>query len=148
LNAWKCKFPSLLRFFNGSPTGCHHTYPLRLLPYRRVAELEQENARLLALTQNGSPSPNPTSHPDEEAIAENERLRAQLAAAEERERELSTELARKLAVRDLPVKAEPTEPPFSQSRSLQSPHKSAASFGLMVSPLCPVQASPSAKPHW
>jgi hypothetical protein len=53
-----------------------------------------------------------------------EQLRSQLAAAEERERELSAQLARKAA-----VKIEPAE---SSTKGGQSPHRPAASIGLMV----------------
>jgi hypothetical protein len=99
-----------------------------------VAELEQENARLLALANGGRSSSGPP--PESEAISAVEKLRAQLAAAEERERELSAELARKSAVHDHPQpKVEPVEPtsPLSRSNPAQSqPHKSAASLGLMV----------------
>jgi len=92
-----------------------------------VAELEQENARLLSLTQSGDGG---SRSSDSDVITALEQLRAQLAAAEERERELSAELARKSAARDAPVKVETIEP--SRPTSVQSPHKSAASLGLMV----------------
>ncbi|KAJ7496904.1 hypothetical protein FB451DRAFT_1209186 [Mycena latifolia] len=103
----------------------------------RVAELEQENARLLAMAQGGNPSTAaPRKKSDNDAlVSEIERLRAQLQAAEERERELNAELTAKSASRDVPaVKMEPTEPsfPLSPAPRIQSPHKSAASLGLMV----------------
>ncbi|KAJ3753862.1 hypothetical protein EV360DRAFT_87376 [Lentinula raphanica] len=62
-----------------------------------------------------------------------EMLRAQLANAQRRELELSQELASKSTSRDPRVKIEAVEPtyPLSSPRS-QSPHKLAASLGLMV----------------
>lgn len=97
--------------------------------------MEQENARLLALTQNGSAegsSPHPTA-----LVSEIEKLRAQLAAAQARENELAAELNAKAGVPETRVKVEAPEPEtyLSASRSSSlSPHKSAASLGLMVSP--------------
>lgn len=79
----------------------------------RVAELEQENARLQAFS----------------ASAEVEQLRAQLAAAAERERALAAQLAAP------PVKLEAAEPFLFPARP-QPPHKG-ASLGLMVRPLTP-----------
>ncbi|KAF8178650.1 hypothetical protein K438DRAFT_1908456 [Mycena galopus ATCC 62051] len=104
----------------------------------RVAELEQENARLLAIAQGASPSSTPPrkkTEPNDALVSEVEQLRAQLRAAEERERELNAELTAKTASHDVPpVKIEPSEPslPLSPAPRLQSPHKSAASLGLMV----------------
>ncbi|KAJ6593466.1 hypothetical protein B0H19DRAFT_1090437 [Mycena capillaripes] len=104
----------------------------------RVAELEQENARLLAITKGASPSTAAArKKPDssDALVSEVEQLRAQLRAAEERERELNAELTAKSASSDVPpVKIEPSEPsfPLSPAPRLQSPHKSAASLGLMV----------------
>jgi hypothetical protein len=103
-----------------------------------VAELEQENARLLALTNNGSSSSGAGAPESEVVISAVEQLRAQLAAAEERERELNAQLARKSTTppRDVAVKVESIEPqsPLSRSNSVQAPpHKSGASLGLMVS---------------
>lgn len=101
----------------------------------RVAELEQENARLLALTQSGSSSPQPT--PDPALISEVEQLRAQLAAAQERERELAAKLVSTTTV-EVPVKVEASESyvppasPSSRSLSVPSANKTAASLGLMV----------------
>ncbi|PPQ63046.1 hypothetical protein CVT24_005992 [Panaeolus cyanescens] len=100
----------------------------------RVAELEQENARLLALTQNGSSNtalqPPTTDH---QLLSEVEQLKAQLAAARERELSLSAQLAS--TARDVQVKME--EPQFSlssppRSTALPSANKSGASLGLMV----------------
>ncbi|KAJ7647691.1 hypothetical protein FB45DRAFT_782590 [Roridomyces roridus] len=99
----------------------------------RVAELEQENARLLTMANGGVPCKKPD--PSDALVSEVEHLRAQLQAAEQRERELNAELTAKAASRDVPtVKTEPTEPSFSLSSPLrlQSPTKSAASLGLMV----------------
>lgn len=73
--------------------------------------------------------------PNDALVSQIEQLRAQLHAAEERERELNAELTAKSASRDLPlVKIEPSEPsfPLSPAPRVQSPHKSAASLGLMV----------------
>ncbi|EGO00851.1 hypothetical protein SERLA73DRAFT_159500 [Serpula lacrymans var. lacrymans S7.3] len=94
----------------------------------RVNELEQENARLQALSQSGSGY--------EDLLSEIEQLRSRLSDAEERERELSAELAQK-SVQAVPVKVEHYEqsvPPTSSARSvpMSSPHKSGASLGLMV----------------
>ncbi|KAJ7018348.1 hypothetical protein C8F04DRAFT_1016399 [Mycena alexandri] len=105
----------------------------------RVAELEQENARLLEMAKGGSPSTavsrSKQSDPNDALVSEIEQLRAQLQAAEKRERELNAELTAKSASRDVPlVKIEPSEPSFALSPAprMQSPHKSAASLGLMV----------------
>ncbi|KAH9485506.1 hypothetical protein JR316_0002414 [Psilocybe cubensis] len=105
----------------------------------RVAELEQENARLLALTQSGSSLSTPQhTTPDMHLLSEVEQLKAQLAAARERELSLSAQLASTSAIRDVPVKVEATEqfslasPPRSTTSSLPSAHKSGASLGLMV----------------
>lgn len=98
---------------------------------RRVAELEQENARLLAITR-GEADP---------ALTEMEQLRAQLAAAEQRSNELSAQLALQ-SESEMPsgVKMESfepslpaSEPPSSRASPVpQSGHKSGASLGLMV----------------
>ncbi|KAJ7270020.1 hypothetical protein B0H12DRAFT_1094077 [Mycena haematopus] len=107
----------------------------------RVAELEQENARLLALAQGGSPSapvPRKKTESNDVLVSEIEQLRAQLRAAEERERKLklNAELNAKTASHDVPpVKIEPSEPSLSLSPAprMQSAHKSAAaSLGLVV----------------
>ncbi|KAJ2928631.1 hypothetical protein H1R20_g8490, partial [Candolleomyces eurysporus] len=101
----------------------------------RVAELEQENARLLALTQSGS---QPQSASDPALLSEVEQLRAQLAAAEERERELAAKLVSTSFVKEVPVKVEASESyvppasPSSRSLSVPSANKTAASLGLMV----------------
>ncbi|RXW24978.1 hypothetical protein EST38_g919 [Candolleomyces aberdarensis] len=103
----------------------------------RVAELEQENARLLALTQSGS-QPKPQLASDPALLSEVEQLRAQLAAAEERERELAAKLVSTSFVNEVPVKVEASESyvppasPSSRSLSVPSANKTAASLGLMV----------------
>ncbi|OCH91081.1 hypothetical protein OBBRIDRAFT_792695 [Obba rivulosa] len=105
----------------------------------RVAELEQENARLLALAQGAQARPDDheseQDHEHEELLSEVEQLRAQLAAVQQRERELAAELSRSNASR--PVKLEAVEPqlPAPTRGALAAPHKSeksGASFGLMV----------------
>jgi hypothetical protein len=94
----------------------------------RVAELEQENARLLAITRG-----------EIDPVSEVEQLRAQLAAAEQRSNELSAQLA----IQDSTpsgVKMESFEqslpeslPPSSRASPEPQPgHKSGASLGLMV----------------
>lgn len=103
------------------------------LPSRRVAELEQENARLLALTQSGNASA-VLPQSDNGLFSEVEQLRAQLAAAEKRERELSAQLAIKAVPRDPPIKVEASEVslPLSSAPRSTAPLKSGASLGLMV----------------
>ncbi|KAI0691510.1 hypothetical protein BC835DRAFT_1417077 [Cytidiella melzeri] len=94
---------------------------------QRVVELEQENARLMALARGTTAKP-----PKEELLSEVEQLRARLAAAEERERELSEQLSRKEAE---PVKPEVVEPQLTlapRAAPSQAIHKSGASLGLMV----------------
>ncbi|KAF9647748.1 hypothetical protein BDM02DRAFT_3116605 [Thelephora ganbajun] len=90
----------------------------------RVAELEQENARLLALTR-GEDSP---------ALSEIEQLKARLAAAEQRTQQLSAQL--KQAEHQAPaVKIESTEPEVPPPVSRSAPpytNKSGAGLGLMV----------------
>lgn len=126
LNAWKCtshQSLSILQLPFLSP-----------LPSRRVAELEQENARLLALTQSGNPASAVPPQADNGLISEVEQLRAQLAAAEKRERELSAQLAIKAVPRDPPIKVEASEVslPLSSAPRSTAPLKSGASLGLMV----------------
>jgi hypothetical protein len=101
--------------------------------HSRVAELEQENARLQALAQK-STSREGNSR---ELISEIEQLRARLAAAEQRERELSSQLSN----RPLTVKTELSEPrlPASPARhpafpgQVKSSDKTSASLSLLVS---------------
>ncbi|KAJ4497241.1 hypothetical protein C8R41DRAFT_917882 [Lentinula lateritia] len=99
----------------------------------RVAELEQENARLLAISQMTESFTHPKPQSESELASEVDMLRAQLADARQRELELSQELTTRSTPRDPPVKIEAAETsfPLSSPRS-QSPHKSAASLGLMV----------------
>lgn len=94
----------------------------------RVAELEQENARLLALTQNVK------QEAPQELLSEVEQLRAQLAEAQKREQELNEALSRK-STSPAKVKSEAVEPQLSLSTSRnpsQMLNKSSASLGLMV----------------
>jgi hypothetical protein len=99
----------------------------------RVAELEEENARLQALAQK-SASHDGNSH---ELMSEVEQLRARLVAAEQRERELSSQLSK----RPIVVKTELSEPrlPTSPIRNSafpaqpQSSDKTSASLSLLVS---------------
>lgn len=99
---------------------------------RRVAELEQENARLLALSSSLTAT---QPQKDIELVSEVQQLREQLAALKERERTLSAQLASSNPV----VKIEDTEPslssasPRSTSTTVSSAHKSGASLGLMAS---------------
>lgn len=97
--------------------------------------MEQENARLLALAQGNESSSHPKSKPesDNKLVSEIELLRAQLANAQQRELELSQELAMKSVSAEPSVKMEAIEPTFlPDSPRSQSPHKAAASLGLMV----------------
>ncbi|KAF4620826.1 hypothetical protein D9613_000870 [Agrocybe pediades] len=109
----------------------------------RVAELEQENARLLALTQNGNAGSAPHTTQPVELVSEVEALKAQLAAARERERSLSAQLASKSVSQDSQVKVEAMDSQFSLSSPPRinistssvpsaSASKSGASLGLMV----------------
>lgn len=102
----------------------------------RVAELEQENARLHAIAQRRSS--HAQDQPADELLSEVEQLRAQLAAAQLRERELSEELTKKASSQQSRVKTEAVEPELSlpnRNGSMQLPHKSGASLGLMVGAL-------------
>jgi len=114
---------------------------LKLYP-RRVAELEQENKRLLALTQlNQGQHQTGAAAPPDMATLEVELLKAQLAAAQERARSLSAQLEQRSETNSSTViKVEPIDdltvpsassPPRS-SMGLPSAHKSSASLGLMV----------------
>jgi hypothetical protein len=88
----------------------------------------------LALSQSGSLISRPKNQPEDKLLTEIEQLRAQLAAAEERERELNAKLERKTTTRDAAVKIESVEPEVpSKPVSVSSPSKSGAGFGLMVS---------------
>lgn len=112
-----------------------------LLPSRRVAELEQENARLLALTQGGSVHHQVLPASDPALLSEVEQLRAQLAAAKERERQLAAKLVTS-SQETVSIKQEASEicmpsSPTSRAASLPSANKTAAGLGLMVSFLSP-----------
>ncbi|KAI0359264.1 hypothetical protein OH77DRAFT_1570508 [Trametes cingulata] len=111
----------------------------------RVAELEQENARLLALAQqqqNGQASAPSSSSADSNLLSEVEQLRRQLAETQQRERELAAKLssapstaeeesavARKA---DGNVKVEAVEPQLPASLRAHKGERSGASLGLMV----------------
>lgn len=100
------------------------------LIFSRVAELENENARLLALAQNPQ---------DNNLVSEVEQLKAELAAARNRELELSAQLATRASPslsQEPPVKVEASDN-FSLSSpartsNVPSPNKTGASLGLMV----------------
>lgn len=111
------------------------------LSCRRVAELEQENKRLLALAQQ-DPSHVQTSTvtPSDNLASEVESLKAQLAAAQERAQSLSAQLEQRNDTNSSPdVKVESRDA-VSTAISASSPprpglpsaHKSSASLGLMV----------------
>ena len=99
-------------------------------PSSRVAELEQENARLLASIQQ------PLAASDDEGLkSELEQLRQQLAETQQRERDL----AKKLSTVPSPapekpaeVKMEAVEPSLPVSLRAPKGERSGASLGLMV----------------
>lgn len=96
-----------------------------------MSELEQENARLLALSR-GEDSP---------ALSEIEQLKARLAAAEQRTQQLNAQL-KQAELQAVPaVKIESAEPevppPVPRSAPLYT-HKSGAGLGLMVSIFAPL----------
>ncbi|KZT03980.1 uncharacterized protein LAESUDRAFT_321576 [Laetiporus sulphureus 93-53] len=97
----------------------------------RVAELEQENARLLAIAQ----AQQAQAQQDEELVSEVETLRQQLAEMQERERALAKELSRKTAVRS-PSPAPSTSSLRSdgsdESLRPTKGEKSGTSLGLMA----------------
>ena len=136
LNVWKCKSHSFQPSFIDL-VSCPYHLSNFLLRSRRVSELEQENARLLVLAQNRClPTPQ-QAQSDKELVSEVEQLKAELAAAKERERTLNAQLATKSVTCDPPIKVEATETDVSFSSparpSATSAHKSGASLGLMVS---------------
>lgn len=101
----------------------------------RVAELEQENSALRALTQKGNGASS-HSNSNDTLLSELDQLRAQLAAAGERERDLSAQLERQAEAQRKAIKVEAAESQFSSPRTfpVSVPHtKSGASLGLMVS---------------
>ncbi|KZT21479.1 hypothetical protein NEOLEDRAFT_1181659 [Neolentinus lepideus HHB14362 ss-1] len=88
----------------------------------RVAELEQENARLHALANGSVPPPSINGEPNTSSLlSEIEALRAKLAESEHREQELASKLTK-----PEPVKAEPRSP------SLHHRSTSSGSIGLVV----------------
>ncbi|KAH9925930.1 uncharacterized protein BXZ73DRAFT_49688 [Epithele typhae] len=101
----------------------------------RVAELEQENARLLASIQQTTPPP---SGPEDILKSELEQLRRQLAETQQRERELAEKLEGAPVVAPTPaapaaeVKMEAVEPSLPVSLRAHKGERSGASFGLMV----------------
>jgi hypothetical protein len=105
----------------------------------RVGELEEENARLLALAQSANPTNNQPATADS-ASSEVEKLKAQLAAAQERERELCAQIAATSTAAPALVKSEASElllpplpsPPRSIFPSASSAIKSGTGLGLMV----------------
>lgn len=107
----------------------------------RVAELEQENARLLASIQQQAPSSSsssssPSSSDDDGLKSELEQLRRQLAETQQRERELAEKLSSAPTPQKLDVvKMEQVEPQLPVSLRAHKGERSGASFGLMVSPL-------------
>ena len=110
--------------------------------FSRVAELEQENKRLLVLSQqNMAVSVTSSAQSDDKLVSEVEFLKAQLAAAQERERSLSAQLQLQQNFSSTPVikieNPDTSTPLYSspppRSMALPVPHKSSASLGLMVS---------------
>ncbi|KAG6885383.1 hypothetical protein C0993_002346 [Termitomyces sp. T159_Od127] len=97
----------------------------------RVAELEQENARLSALAQNGS-TPSRTSSRDQELLSQIDDLKAQLASAKERERQLTAELAKSKENVSPVARVEETADSQLPLSTRSSATKSGASLGLMV----------------
>lgn len=125
--------------------------------FRRVGELEEENARLLALTQGSMANANTSAEPHSQgstspALSEIEQLRAQLAAAQERERQLCATIAavststaavapavaRAIKAEETPIvlpPAPPAPPSLISRSSFPSPSsaiKSGTGLGLMV----------------
>ncbi|KAI0365938.1 hypothetical protein BV20DRAFT_1056078 [Pilatotrama ljubarskyi] len=108
----------------------------------RVAELEQENARLLALAQQqqqGGHAPASSASADQGLLSEVEQLRRQLAETQQRERELAAKLssvpaeATSAVVRKADgVKVEAVEPQLPASLRAHKGERSGASLGLMV----------------
>jgi hypothetical protein len=128
LRIWKCEC-----FGITSASGRRFRRLNKLYDCSRVAELEQENARLQALAhKSASHEGNPR-----ELISEIEQLRSRLAAAEQRERELNTQLSK----RPPTVKTELSEPrlPAPPARhpafpgQVKSSDKTSASLSLLVS---------------
>lgn len=91
------------------------------------------------MAQNGSST---SSHSraghSEDLLSEIDHLRAQLAAASEREMELNAELERQEEAKHAAIKIEAAEPhfppsPSARAASISAPYKPGASLGLMVS---------------
>ncbi|KAI0667075.1 hypothetical protein C8Q78DRAFT_983015 [Trametes maxima] len=103
----------------------------------RVAELEQENARLMALAQQQQPTQAQTPAVDRSLLSEVEQLRQQLAETQQRERELAAKLS-SVPAEEAParkaegVKVEAVEPQLPVSLRAHKGERSGASFGLMV----------------
>ncbi|TBU54112.1 hypothetical protein BD310DRAFT_105877 [Dichomitus squalens] len=99
----------------------------------RVAELEQENARLLASIQQQQGS---TPAPAEDGLkSELEQLKRQLAETQQRERELAEKLSSgpvPASVEKPAVKMEVVEPQLPASLRAHKGERSGASLGLMV----------------
>lgn len=105
----------------------------------RVAELEQENARLQALAQQPQSQGTQASTPvDTGLLSEVEQLRRQLAETQKRERELAAKLSSVPEREPSPVrqadvvKVEAVEPVLPASLRAHKGERSGASFGLMV----------------
>ncbi|KAI0753508.1 hypothetical protein C8Q80DRAFT_1118612 [Daedaleopsis nitida] len=102
----------------------------------RVAELEQENARLLASIQHQHQTPTSSTSDGEDGLKlELEQLRRQLAETQQRERELAEKLSsvpKPTAARPVEVKMEAVEPQLPVSLRAHKGERSGASFGLMV----------------
>ncbi|KAI0705320.1 hypothetical protein C8T65DRAFT_577756 [Cerioporus squamosus] len=97
----------------------------------RVAELEQENARLMASLQQ-QPTPPPV---DNSLKSELEQLKRQLAETQQRERELAEKLSsapEPAPAKTNAVKTEAVEPELPVSLRAHKGERSGASFGLMV----------------
>lgn len=112
---------------------------LFFLSRRRVAELEQENARLQALAQQPQSQGAQASTPvDTGLLSEVEQLRRQLAETQKRERELAAKLSSVPEQEPSPVrqadvvKVEAVEPVLPASLRAHKGERSGASFGLMV----------------
>ncbi|KAI1786617.1 hypothetical protein LXA43DRAFT_49216 [Ganoderma leucocontextum] len=99
----------------------------------RVAELEQENARLLASIHHQQPSA--LASPSDGLESELEQLKRQLAETQQRERELAEKLSsipEPVPVEKPAVKMEVVEPQLPVSLRAHKGERSGASFGLMV----------------
>ena len=107
--------------------------------HSRVAELEQENARLLASIHHQQPSTLVVPANAEDGLkSELELLKRQLAETQQRERELAQKLSSipEPAPVDKPaVKMEVVEPQLPVSLRAHKGERSGASFGLMVRPI-------------